>query len=312
VTKTPPIDIGASVRARLSRLARERGEDFQLVLTRYANERLLFRLASSKHADRFVLKGATLFTLWTGKPHRATRDLDLLGFGEPGVGHVREVFVEVLALDVVDDGVRFDLGSLAVGLIREEQEYGGVRVELIARITNAQVRLQVDVGFGDAITPEASVVEFPPLLDFPAPRLLAYPRETVVSEKLEAMVQLGMANSRMKDFYDVAVLARSFDFDGALLARAIRATFERRTTALPTTAPVALTPAFAEDAAKQTQWSGFVRKAGVRDASTLAETVAAVRAFVEAPLAAAASGTPAPGTWRAGGAWGQVTPRPIS
>jgi hypothetical protein len=256
VTKSPPKDIGASVRARLLRLARERGEDFQLVLTRYANERLLFRLASSRHGPRFVLKGAALFTLWTGKPHRATRDLDLLGFGDPGVDHVREVFAEMLALDVADDGVRYDLGSLAVGLIREEQEYGGVRVELVARITNAQVRLQVDVGFGDAITPEASVVEFPPLLDFPA------------------------------------------------LARAIRATFERRRTPLPTTMPVALTVAFAEDSTKKTQWSGFVRKAGVRDAGSLAETIAAVRAFIEAPLASAVNGTLAPGTWRAGGAWG--------
>ncbi|MCK6571549.1 nucleotidyl transferase AbiEii/AbiGii toxin family protein [Myxococcota bacterium] len=304
MTKTQPKDMGASVRARLARLSRERGEDFQLVLTRYANERLLFRLASSKHAQRFVLKGAALFTLWTGKPHRATRDLDLLGFGEPGVDHVREVFAEVLALDVADDGVRFDPGSLAVGLIREERAYGGVRVELVARITNAQVRLQVDVGFGDAITPEASLVDFPPLLDFPAPRLWSYPRETVIAEKLEAMVQLGMANSRMKDFYDVAVLARDFDFDGALLVRAIRATFERRKTALPTTTPVALTATFAEDATKKTQWSGFVRKAGVDDAGTLAETIAAVRAFVEAPLASAANGPPACGTWRAGGAWG--------
>jgi predicted nucleotidyltransferase component of viral defense system len=304
MTKSPPKDIGASVRARLVRAAREQGEDFQLVLTRYANERLLFRLASSRHAQWFVLKGAALFTLWTGKPHRATRDLDLLGFGDPGVEHVREVFVEVLALDVAADGVRFDLESIAVGLIREEQEYGGVRVELVARVTNAKVRLQVDVGFGDVITPEASVVEFPPMLDFPAPRLRAYPRETVVAEKLEAMVLLGMANSRMKDFYDLAVLARKFDFEGALLARAIRATFERRKTALPTTTPIALTEAFADDPTKKTQWSGFVRKAGVDDAGSLASTIAAVRAFVEAPLASAANGTPAPGTWRAGGAWG--------
>lgn len=304
MTKTPPKDIGASVRARLSRLARERGEDFQLVLTRYANERLLFRLASSTHAQRFVLKGAALFTLWTGKPHRATRDLDLLGFGDPGVHHVREVFAEVLALDVPDDGVRFDCESITVGLIREEQEYGGVRVELVARITNAQVRLQVDVGFGDVITPEASAVEFPPLLDFPAPKLRAYPRETVVAEKLEAMVQLGMANSRMKDFYDVAVLARDFDFEGELLVRAIRATFERRKTALPTTTPVALTPTFAEDATKKTQWAGFVRKAGVRDVVSLSETIAAVRAFVEAPLVSSANGHPAPATWRADGPWG--------
>lgn len=299
----PPKDIGASVRARLLNLARARGEDVQLVLTRYANERLLFRIASSRHGQSFVLKGAALFTLWTGKPHRATRDLDLLGFGDPGVDRMREVFAEVLALDVADDGVRFDLGTLVVGLIREEQEYGGVRCEFVARITNAQVRLQVDVGFGDAITPEASIVEFPPLLEFPAPRLRAYPRETVVAEKLDAMVQLGMANRRMKDFYDVAVLARDFDFDGELLARAIRATFERRKTPLPTTTPVALTVEFATDATKKTQWSGFERKAGARDTGTLAETIAAVRTFVAAPLMAAVSGVPAPRVWRAGGPW---------
>lgn len=301
--KTPPKDIGASVRARLLRLARERGEDFQLVLTRYANERLLFRLASSRHAQRFVLKGAALFTLWTGRPHRATRDLDLLGFGDRSVDHARETFAELLRLDVPDDGVRFAPDTLTVGLIREEQEYGGVRVELVARVTNAQVRLQVDVGFGDAITPEASVIEFPPLLDFPAPRLRAYPRETVVAEKLEAMVQLGMANSRMKDFYDVAVLAHNFDFDGDLLSSAIRATFERRKTAIPTTTPVALTAVFAEDPIKKTQWSAFIRKAGVRDAGSLAEAIVAVRAFVEAPLVAAANDAPAPRSWRASGPW---------
>jgi predicted nucleotidyltransferase component of viral defense system len=192
--KKPPTDVGASVRARLLGLAREQGEDFQLLLTRYANERLLFRLSASGHAQQFVLKGAALFALWTGKPHRATRDLDLLGFGDPGVAHVREVFTKVLAHDVVDDGVHFDLATLAVDLIRDDQEYGGVRAEVVARVTNARVRLQVDVGFGDAVTPEALVVEIPPLLDFPAPRLRAYPRETVVAEKLEAMVKLGMAN----------------------------------------------------------------------------------------------------------------------
>lgn len=303
MTKAQPRNLGASVRARLLRLAHDRGEDFQFVLTRYANERLLFRIASSRHAQRFVLKGAALFTLWTGKPHRATRDLDLLGFGDPGVDPVRETFAELITLAVADDGVRFDLDSLAVGLIREAQEYGGVRIELVARVTSAQVRLQVDVGFGDAITPDASIVEFPPLLDFPAPRLRAYPRETVVAEKLEAMVQLGMANSRMKDFYDVAVLARDFDFDGALLARAIRATFERRKTQLPTTTPMALTPAFSDDPTKKTQWSGFARKAGVRDAGSLAETISAVRAFVEAPLDSCANNTSAPGTWRPGGPW---------
>jgi predicted nucleotidyltransferase component of viral defense system len=302
--KKPPADVGASVRARLLALAREQGDDFQVLLTRYANERLLFRLSASGHAQQFVLKGAALFALWTGKPHRATRDLDLLGFGDPGVAHVREVFSKVLAHNVVDDGVQFDLATLAVDLIREDQEYGGVRVEVVARVTNARVRLQVDVGFGDAVTPEALVVEIPPLLDFPAPRLRAYPRETVVAEKLEAMVKLGMANSRMKDFYDIAVLARRFSFDGELLTRAIRATFERRKTPLPTTTPVALTATFAEDSMKRTQWSGFVRKVGISGGESLADTIAVVRAFAEAPLLAAAGAGPVPRSWRASKAWG--------
>jgi len=303
MTKTSQKDIGVSVRTRLLALARENGEDFQLVLTRYANERLLFRLASSRHAHQFVLKGASLFTLWTGAPHRATRDLDLLGSGELAEGRIREVFQEVLTHKVPDDGVRFDLDTMAVGPIREDQSYGGLRVEVVAHITTARVRLRIDVGFGDAITPEDTVVDFPSLLDFPAPRLRAYPRETVVAEKLEAMVHLGMANSRMKDFYDLLVLARMFDFDGDLLARAIRATFERRQTPLPSTLPVALTAAFADDPTKKTQWSGFVRKAGLQDAGSLAEAVVAVASFAEKPLLAAAQGTSPSATWHAPGPW---------
>jgi hypothetical protein len=171
----PRKDVGASVRARLLQLAKLRGDDFQLLLTRYANERLLYRLTKSQHAGLFVLKGAALFTLWTGHAHRATRDVDLLGFGEPSVERLRAIFAEVVALDVDDDGVVFDHSSLKVEPIREDQLYGGIRLVMIARITNAQVRLQVDVGFGDAVTPEAQMVEFPPLLDFPAPQLRAYP-----------------------------------------------------------------------------------------------------------------------------------------
>jgi predicted nucleotidyltransferase component of viral defense system len=303
VTRRPLKNIGTSVRARLLHLAHERGDDFQLLLTRYANERLLFRLVSSAHASRFVLKGAALFTIWTVKQHRATRDIDLLGFGNPGVAGVREAFAEILALELADDGVRFDLASLVVGPIRDDQEYGGVRAEVIARVANAEVKLQVDVGFGDAITPEAALVEFPALLDFPAPRLRAYPRETVVAEKLDAMVQLGHANSRMKDFYDVALLARAFAFDGALLAQAIKATFDRRKTPIPSALPVALTAPFADDPTKKTQWSGFVRKAGIQDAGSLADTVAAVATFAEVPLMAAARGVVPVTRWRAGGPW---------
>ena len=259
---TKPANVSASVRARLLKLSKERKEDHQLLLVRYANERLLHRLSLSPHAEQFVLKGAALFTLWTGRAHRATRDLDLLGFGDPAESRMRQVFADVIRMPVDDDAVVFDSASLQVGPIREDQDYGGVRVELEARIGNAKLRLQVDVGFGDAVTPNAELVAFPPLLDFPAPRVRAYPKETVIAEKVEAMVQLGMANSRMKDFFDVMVLAGMYPFDGALLVRAFRATFERRGTPLPESRPVAWTPAFVVDPTKQTQWTAFLRKSG--------------------------------------------------
>ena len=289
MTKSPR-DIGASVRARLLRLARERGEDFQLVLTRYANERLLYRLARSEHGSRFVLKGAALFTLWTGEPHRATRDVDLLGFGDPSEEQIRSVFSHVLAVEVDDDGVRFDPSTLAVGPIREEQEYGGVRVVLAAQVSGAR-------------TPEAVLVDFPALLDFPAPKLRAYPRETVVAEKLEAMVKLGQANTRMKDFYDLAALSQAFAFDGALLVRAIAATFARRGTPLPSGLPVALTVEFTEDPPKNTQWRAFLRKSGAPSPGDLREVAAIIAHFVEEPLAAAAAGATFAKQWTPGGPW---------
>ncbi len=190
-----------------------------------------------------------------------------------------------------------------MGPIREEQDYGGVRVVLIARVTNAKVRLQVDVGFGDAITPEAVNVDFPPLLDFPAPNLRAYPRETVVAEKLEAMVKLGQANSRMKDFYDLAVLSQTFSFEGELLARAIAATFARRGTPLPAGLPVALTTEFTDDRMKTTQWNAFLRKSGAPALGELRDVASAVARFVEEPLAAAGSTSTFVKHWAPGGPW---------
>ena len=296
-------NIGARARVRLLRLAKERGDDFQLVLLRFVHERLLFRLSSSIHAGSFVLKGAALFTVWTGHPHRATRDLDLLGFGDATEAHLRTVFAEIATTKTADDGVTFDPATIETEPIRAEEEYGGVRVHLEARVATARIRLQVDIGFGDAITPEASIVEFPALLDFPAPRLRAYPRETVVAEKVEALVKLGLANSRMKDFYDLAVLARLFPFDGAQLASALRATFERRGTALPEDTPVALTADFANAPGKTAQWSGFKRKGAVADAGGLEEAVAEVARFVAEPLAAARAASRWDGNWPAGGPW---------
>ena len=209
-----------------------------------------------------MLKGASLFTLWKGQPHRATRDIDLLGFGDLSEDHLYSVFSTVLSAESVDDGILFDLDSMTVGPIRVDLAYGGVRVTLNAYVSKAKIRIQVDVGFGDVVTPDAESMEFPTLLDFPAPKLRAYPRETVVAEKLEAMVKLGMANSRMKDFYDIAFLSESFAFDGNVLAKAIAVTFTRRKTPRPMKHPVAMTSEFAADPTKNIQWSAFIRKTG--------------------------------------------------
>lgn len=250
-------NIGASVRARLLQFAKASGQSFDLVLTRFALERLLFRLGQSSHADRFVLKGAMLMMSWFDDPHRGTRDLDLLGFGDPEPESMLVTFREILAQEAAD-GVEFDAVALRVDRIREELEYGRLRLRTTASISGARISLTIDIGFGDALEPGTEVLNYPSMLDFPAPRLRAYARETVIAEKFQAMVALGRANSRMKDFYDIWILSRSFNFDDDRLARAIAATFARRETAIPAELPDALTPAFAADAQKQQQWRAFI------------------------------------------------------
>ena len=252
----PPTNIAASVRARLLNLARRTNQPFDVLLTRFVHERLLYRLSRSPHADRFVLKGAMLLTTWLPETARGTRDLDLLGLGDVSEQSILGIFREVLAI-AVDDGVAFDLGALQVGLIREELEYGGVRLRGTASLSGARIAVVVDIGFGDFVEPGLETIEYPSLLDLPAPRLRAYAPETVIAEKFQAMVALGRANSRMKDFYDIWILTKTFDFAQDRLARAIAATFARRQTAIPTDWPDALAPAFAEDPLKQRQWAVF-------------------------------------------------------
>lgn len=296
-------DVGASVRARLLALARQREEDYQSLLTRYANERFLYRLSVSPHESRFVLKGAMLLAVWTTEPHRATRDVDLLGLGDSSEAHIRKMFRETIAFEVEDDGVTFDPGSLEVGPIREDQVYGGIRCFVLARIAGARVRLQIDVGFGDVITPAASTADIPVLLDFPRPRLRVYPRETVVAEKVEAMVRFGLANSRMKDFYDLYLISRLFEFRGELLVRAVRATFDRRRTPLPDGQPAALTSEFADDQGKTTQWNAFLRKSDLSETVDLARAIGEISMFVSRPLRVAASQQEWQGFWPPGGPW---------
>jgi predicted nucleotidyltransferase component of viral defense system len=253
-----PRNVGASVRQRLLNLARARGQPLELLLTRYALERLLYRLSLSPHRDRFVLKGALLLTTWFDEPHRATRDLDLLGFGDPSDDALLAVFRDVMTI-AADDGVSFDTAKLKIQPIREDLEYGGSRLSTTATLSGARIPIVVDVGFGDAIEPGAEDIDLPVLLDMPSPHLRAYPLETVIAEKLHAMVALGLANSRMKDYYDVWMLTRTFMLDPGRLRRAVDATFARRSTPLPTSVPEGLSDAFTTDVRKQAQWQAFAR-----------------------------------------------------
>lgn len=249
--------MAASVRARLATLARTRGQSFDLLLTRYCLERLLYRLSLTPHQDSFILKGAMLMACWYDVPHRPTRDLDLMGMGDPTHARLLQIFTEVCAISL-EDGVVFDTASLAVGEIRAQQIYGGLRVRTRATIERAQIPVSIDIGFGDATEPGLETLALPVLLDMPAPTLKTYARETVIAEKFHALVVLGLANSRLKDFYDMWFLASTYDFDGNRLARAIQATFQRRQTPLPVEIPDALTDHYASDPARQRQWEAFV------------------------------------------------------
>lgn len=253
-----PQNLPASVRARLLNLAQAQGLPFDLVLTRYVLERLLYRLSQSKVAHRFVLKGAMLMMTWFEEPHRGTRDLDLLGFGDPNPEALAQAFREVMAI-AAEDGLVFDVEALRTEPIREDVDYGGVRLKTVATLDRARIPVTIDIGFGDALEPEAVQIDYPVLLDMPIPRIRAYARETVVAEKFQAMVALGRANTRLKDFYDLWALSKSYEFDPERLALAIAATFARRDTVVPTEPPDALTAGFAEDAAKQAQWRAFIR-----------------------------------------------------
>ena len=291
-------NIGASVRARLLDRARAERSDFQILLTRYALERLLYRLSVSTHRDRFILKGAMLFVTWVADPFRPTRDLDLLGSGDNGAEAIAETFRAICAQPVADDGVTFDVAALEAAPIREEVEYGGVRVRTTATIAGARIPIQVDIGFGDAITPGPVEIDYPTLLDAPAPHLRAYPVETVVAEKFEAMVTLGMANSRLKDFYDLWLISQTFEFRYSVLVDAVQRTFERRGTALPSDMPVGLTDDFV--AAWAAQWRAFLGRERMAAApETFVVIVANLRSFL-IPLVETSEGER---TWFPRGPW---------
>jgi len=278
-------NVGASVRARLLNRARVERADFQLLLTRYVLERLLYRLSVSPYRDQFVLKGAMLFTVWVDDPFRPTRDLDLLGFGDNSPEAVASAFRAICSQPVEDDGVVFDIGRLEAAPIREDVEYGGVRVRTRATVAAAQLPVQIDIGFGDAVTPGPVEIDYPSLLDAPVARLRAYPLETVVAEKFEALVRLGIANSRLKDFYDLWLISRTFSFEHSALAEAVRRTFARREMPLPVAEPTGLTKAYAD--AWALQWRAFLGRERMAAVPSSLDTIVLDLARFLLPLTAA-------------------------
>lgn len=295
-------NIGASIRDRLLNKARAEKLDFNLLLTRYALERMLYRLSISAQHDQFLLKGALLFDLWFDVPHRPTHDADLLGFGSPEISHLEEVFRNISRIEV-EDGIVFQTDSVKGAEIRKEANYAGVRITLIGLLDSARCSVQVDVGFGDAVVPGPDDVSYPIILTgLPEPQLRAYPRCTVVAEKLEALTSLGMLNSRMKDFFDLWVLAKHSDFDGALLSRAIAATFERRRTAFPEEMPIGLSDEFINDDQKNKQWLAFLRKNAL-DPMPLVTVISDLREFLLPVLASASTSSRHDMAWQAGVGW---------
>jgi len=300
MTSEPKRNLTASVRQRLLTLSVRRKEPFDLVLARYGIERFLYRLSRSPHAEKFLLKGAMLFAIWSDGTHRPTRDVDLLGFGPHDDEELKAIFTELCRMEIEPDGLTFLPESVATTQIREEAVHPDTRITLEARLENARIRVQVDIGFGDVVTPAPEEIIFPALLDFPVPHLRAYPIYTVVAEKLEASVRLGEQNTRMKDFFDLWFLSRKFPFEGELLKDAITRTFARREMPLPTTLPVALTPEFA--ALKAATWAAFIRRNALAPLEA-ADMLDAIRAFAWPVMSAAANSVAFTEHWTPGNGW---------
>ncbi len=272
-------NVAASVRSRLLNKARAEKLDFNLLLTRYALERMLYRLSISKQRDQFLLKGALLFDLWFDVPHRPTHDADFLGFGSAEIPHIESLFREVCQIEV-DDGIVFKAESVKADEIRKEANYTGVRVILLALLDGARCPVQLDIGFGDAVVPGPEEADYPVILkEMPAPHLRVYPHYTVVAEKLQALTSLGMLNSRMKDYFDLWVLAKYSEFDSQILAQAVAATFQRRQTEIPDGVPIGLSNEFADDPQKDKQWRAFLWKNAI-DPKPLSEVVTDLREFL--------------------------------
>ena len=300
----PKRNLPASILARLLSRARETGDDYQALVTVYASERFLYRLGVSPARDQFILKGAMLFRVWSGQPYRATRDLDLLHRGEGGQEAIRKGIEAILATEVEPDGLMFDVGSLRLEAIRPEDEYAGVRITMRVRCGSFRTTLQVDVGVGDVVWPPAAQGHMSCLLGMPEPQIFTYSPNSVIAEKLEAIVVLGDRNSRIKDFFDIRYLAEHRSFDRATLAEAIRRTFAQRKTPVPQEVPFGLTEAYWETPGREVQVRAFAARSGLEVApETLRRIPAVICLFLLPILDDVRSGQRTEGTWAPPGPW---------
>ena len=299
-------DFAASVKARLLNRAKKTGERYELSLVRYACERFLYRLGASELRHRYILKGATLLSLWMLDPYRPTRDIDLLAYGNHDEASVRVAMHEICGISCPEDGLLFDLESLAVSQIRADQNYPGQRAVLRAFLGETRIRIQADFGFGDAVIPAPAEVQFPTLLDnVPPPRLHVYPPETTIAEKYQAMLTLGRQNSRMKDFHDIWALSEIYSFKGSILCEAIKACFDRRGTMEALSASDAESRSFYLDADLQARWGAYLRRGQFLNSPPLdfEDIGERIRTFLGPIRESILAEVPFDLAWSAGGSW---------
>jgi len=296
-------NISASVHRRLLNIARETGRPFNELLQFFAIERFMYRLSRGPHAHQFVLKGALMFNVWDRPGSRPTMDIDLLGNITNDLPVIIHVMREACTLEVEDDGMWFDAESMTAGRLMTESDHEGVRVRIRGALGTARISLQIDIGFGDVIVPDPCEVTYPALLDFAPPQMNGYTMESAIAEKYQAMVKRGALNSRLKDFYDIWKLGRTFDFDGQVLAEAITRTFQNRHTPIPAD-DTAFEAGFMTARDNAPQWKGFIQKSRLSSApADFATVITALKVFLEPPINALAAGQPFRNIWTAPGPW---------
>ncbi|MDD5687751.1 MAG: nucleotidyl transferase AbiEii/AbiGii toxin family protein [Elusimicrobia bacterium] len=297
-------NIEASIRARLQSKAKETNRPFSEILQYYGMERFLYRFSCSKYTNKFILKGALMFTVWQIPERRTTLDIDFLARFDNQVSHIEKVVKDVCNISVVPDGLVFDSGTVSGQKIKENADYEGVRVKFLGFLERSRISMQIDVGFGDIIYPNPKNIEYPSILDLPKPHIKGYTIESVVSEKFEAMVKLGLLNSRMKDFYDIWVMIHQFDFNGSEIIEALKKTFKHRKTILPECKPLFAEEIYNEKSDRQTLWQAFLKKGDIEHAPDKLHTIAIeIEKFLVEPINASISNKEFKKTWSVSGQW---------